>query len=57
MFNVEVHRDKIELTPVEIRKKEFSPAMYKKLRILSAQEKGKEQKVTKTLIKTLKTGK
>ena len=57
MFDVEVHRNKIELIPVEIHKKEFSPEMYKKLKILSAKEKGKEKKVTKTLIKNLKTGK
>jgi len=57
MFTVEVHKNKIELIPVEIQEKKFSAEVYEKLEILSAEEKGREKKVTKNFIKTLKAGK
>ena len=57
MFTIEVHKNKIELIPVEIHEKEFNPEVYEKLDQLSAEERGKEKKVTKDFIKNLKSGK
>ncbi|MFH1665555.1 MAG: AbrB/MazE/SpoVT family DNA-binding domain-containing protein [Candidatus Omnitrophota bacterium] len=55
LFTIGVHKNKIELIPVEIRKKEFSPEVYSKLEALTAKEKGKEKKITKSFIKNLKS--
>lgn len=57
MFEISVHNNKIELIPVEVRRKEFTPEMYRKLDTLSAKEKGKEKKVTRSFISDLKRGK
>ncbi|MDP8258919.1 MAG: AbrB/MazE/SpoVT family DNA-binding domain-containing protein [Candidatus Aadella gelida] len=57
LFTIEVHKNKIELVPVEIQEKKFSPEVYAKLEALHAQEKGKEKKITKSFIKNLKSGK
>ena len=57
LFTIGVHKNKIELVPVEIREKTFSPEVYGKLEALTAKEKGKEKKVTKSFIRNLKSGK
>ena len=57
MFRVAVANDKIELVPLETREKVFSEEHYKKLESLSMEEKGKEKRVTKKFINTLKKGK
>lgn len=57
MFAIEVHRNRIELIPVKVQEKTFSEETYRKLDLLSEKEKGKEKKVTKKLIHSLKTGK
>lgn len=57
MFDVVVHKNRIELIPLETKPKEFSEAEYEKLDLLSRKEKGKERKVTKTFIEKLKRGK
>jgi len=57
LFTIEVHKNKIELVPVEIREKKFSPEVYAKLEALNSKEKGKEEKITKSFIKSLKSGK
>ena len=57
MFEVSVHANRIELVPLEVRRKEFGPEVYRKLDTLAAAEKGKEKKVTRSFIKTLKSGK
>ena len=57
MFEVSVHKNRIELVPLEVHSKEFDPEVYRKLDALAGEEKGKEKKVTKAFIKTLKSGK
>ena len=57
LFTIEVHKNKIELVPVEIQEKKFSPEIYAKLEALNSKEKGKEEKITKSFIKSLKSGK
>jgi AbrB family looped-hinge helix DNA binding protein len=57
LFTIGVNKNKIELIPVEIREKEFSPEVYAKLDALNAEEKGKEKKITKSFIKNLTSGK
>ncbi len=57
MFEVEVTDDKIELIPLEVRKIEFSDDVYEKLEALLKKEKGKEKRVTKKHIDSLKRGK
>ena len=57
LFTIGVHKNKIELVPVEIREKVFSPDVYSKLEALTAKEKGKEKKITKSFINDLKSGK
>jgi len=56
MFRVAVANDKIELIPLETRERVFSDEQYKKLESLSMKEKGKEKRVTKKFIDTLKGG-
>lgn len=57
LFEVEVHRNRIELVPVEVKEKVFSEEDYAKLDKLSREEKGKEVRVTKSFIQRLKKGK
>lgn len=57
MFEVTVHKNKIELTPLETQEMKFSDQVYKKLDALSLSEKGKEKKITKRFIDDLKKGK
>ncbi len=57
LFNVEIKGSRIELVPLEVTEKTLTPEDYQKLDRLSAQEKGKEEKVTKALIARLKSGK
>lgn len=57
LFTIGVHKNKIELIPVEIREKVFSPEVYSKLEALSAKEKGTEKKVTRSFINDLKSEK
>ena len=57
MLTIEVQKNKRALVPVEIKEKKFSPEIYRKLETLTANEKGKEKKVKKTLIRSLKSGK
>ena len=56
MFNVEVHKSRIELIPVEVKAISFSSEQYKKLEKLSQTEKGQEQKVTSHFVRKLKKG-
>jgi AbrB family looped-hinge helix DNA binding protein len=57
LFTIGVHRNRIELIPVEIHEKVFSDYVYEKLDILSAIEKGEEKRITKKIIHDLKHGK
>ena len=57
MFNIKVRKNKIELIPLEVNEKEFSPDVYKKLDALSAKEKGEEKPLTHKFISELKKGK
>ena len=56
MFNVEVHKSRIELIPVEVKEISFSAEQYKKLDKLSRTEKGQEKKTTAALIQRMKKG-
>ncbi len=56
MFNVEVHKSRIELIPVEVKEIAFSSEQYKKIEKLSKAEKGQEQKVTSRFVRSLKKG-
>ena len=56
MFNVEVHKSRIELIPVEVKEISFSVEQYKKLDKLSKDEKGQEKKVSSTMIQRMKKG-
>ena len=57
MFEVKVHKNKIELTPLETKEKEFTDEMYKKLDALCLAQKGREKKVTKKFIDDIRKGK
>ena len=57
LFEVEVHRNRIELVPVEVKEKVFSEEDYAKLDKLSRAEKGKEVRATQSYIRRLKKGK
>lgn len=57
MFDVVVHKNRIELIPLETKPKEFSETEYVKLDLLSQKEKGKEKKANKAFIEKLKKGK
>lgn len=50
LFNVELNGSRIELIPLEVKEKEFTPAEYQKLDKLLAQEKGRREKVTAAFI-------
>lgn len=53
MFKVIVSGSRIELVPLEVRERVFTKEEYKKLKLLSEKEQGKEKKVTKKFIKKL----
>ena len=57
MFDVRVSGNRIELIPLETTVREFTEKEYEKLETLSAQEKGKEKRVTQKFIGDLKKGK
>lgn len=57
MFNIVVSKDKIELIPLETKEKAFSEEEYRKLEMLSIEEKGSEKEATKKFINNLKKGK
>ncbi len=54
MFNIELKKNRIELIPLELQEKIFTDAEYKKLDLLVSEQKGKEKKVTKKYIQSLK---
>lgn len=54
MFNIELKKNRIELIPLELQEKVFTDAEYKKLDLLVSKQKGKEKKVTKKYIQSLK---
>ena len=56
MFNVEVHKSRIELIPVEVKEISFSEEQYKKLDKLSKAEKGQEKRVSSTMTQRMKKG-
>ncbi len=53
LFDVKVNRNRIELIPLEVTKKEFTEKEYKKLECLYQQEKSKAKKVTKEFIDSI----
>ena len=57
IFDVQIHKNRIELIPVEVQEKKFTEEQYKKLDLLCQSEKGKEKRVTKSFIADLKKGK
>jgi len=56
LFNITVQNNKIELIPLEVKEKYVTAEMYKKLDLLSKNEKGREKKSQKTSLKHLKKG-
>jgi len=56
MFDVAVRDNRIELVPLETVVKEFSDEVYGKLEELSHKEQGKEKRVTKKFIASLRKG-
>ncbi len=54
MFNIEIHKNRIELIPLEVTEKEFSEEVYNKLDTLSSGEKGKEKRISKNFISNSK---
>lgn len=56
IFNIEIFKNRIELIPFEVKEKEFTPDMYRKLDALSMEEKGREKRVTKRFVDNLKKG-
>jgi len=57
MFDIHVKKNKIELSPLEIKPKSFTQEEYKKLDLLFEEEKGKAKRVSKRFISKLKQGK
>jgi len=57
MFDVIVHRNRIELIPLEIVEKTFTDKEYEQLDALAAAERGQEKPVTNAFIRALKTTK
>ncbi len=53
MFKVIVSGSRIELIPLEVKERVFTKEDYRKLKLLSGKEQGKEKKVTKKFIKKL----
>lgn len=56
MFDIDISENAIELIPLETKERVFTKEEYMKLDALTAQEKGKEKKVTKKFIDNLKKG-
>ena len=54
LFDVQVRGNRIELIPLETKEKTLTEEQYRKLDLLSQQERGKERKVTKGIIVHLK---
>lgn len=54
LFDVSVHRNRIELIPLETVERVFTAEGYQKLEVLAARERGRERRVTPALIRTLK---
>ena len=57
MFDVIVHRNRIELIPLEIVEKTFTDKEYEQLDALAAAERGQEKPVTKAFLRALNTAK
>jgi len=55
MFDVIVHRNRIELIPLETVEKTFTDKEYEQLDALAAAERGQEKPVTKAFLRALKT--
>jgi AbrB family looped-hinge helix DNA binding protein len=55
MFDVIVHRNRIELIPLETVEKTFTEKEYEQLDTLAAAERGQEKPVTKAFLRALKT--
>ena len=56
MFKVALNGNRIELIPVELVEKVFTDKEYESLNHLCKQQQGKEKRVTKNFIETLKKG-
>ena len=56
MFDVAIKKNRIELIPLEVREKTFSPEEYRKIDHLVLKEKGKAKKVSKAWVDNLKNG-
>ena len=57
MFDVIVHRNRIELIPLETLERTFTDKEYEQLDALAAAERGQEKPVTKALLRALNTAK
>jgi len=57
LFNVEIHKNRIELVPLEPTEKVFTEKEYEALEKLYQKEKGRKKKVTDSLVGKLKKGK
>lgn len=57
MFDVLVHRNRIELIPLETVEKTFTEKEYAQLDALVAAERGQEKPVTKAFLRALNTAK
>ena len=57
MFEVEVSREGIELIPIEVKGRRFTDEEYAKLEAITVREAGKEKRMTKKFINSLKKGK
>ena len=57
MFDVIVHRNRIELIPLEIVEKTFTDQEYEQLDALASAERGQEKPVTKAFLHALNTAK
>lgn len=57
LFEADLHKNRIELVPVEVKEKELTEEEYAKLDMLVQEEKGKAVRVTKAYIRRLKKGK
>jgi len=56
LFDIHIHRNKIEIVPLEVTEKVFTEEQYQKLDKLSKAQKSSEKKVTKAFISQLKSG-
>ena len=57
LFDVQVHRNRIELVPLETREKKLTEEQYRKLDLLAKQENQQEIRVTKRYIAGVKSEK